>query len=224
MGIEQRFVDTYEAIPLDFGQPQSLSAGQADLTLKRVIDVALAVIALVALSPLLLVIALLIRLDSPGPAFFRQTRLGLGGRPFQILKFRTMTVMENGDRIVQAKKDDPRVTRLGRFLRKTSLDELPQLINVLKGEMSIVGPRPHAQAHDQYYSYMIEDYCGRQRVKPGITGWAQVNGFRGETPTLQSMCDRVAHDLWYVRNFSIALDIQILARTVREVLRPRNAH
>jgi undecaprenyl-phosphate galactose phosphotransferase/putative colanic acid biosynthesis UDP-glucose lipid carrier transferase len=187
-------------------------------------DVVLATGLLCLLGPLLLLIALLIRLDSAGPALFRQTRLGRNGRPFDILKFRSMSVLENGDRIVQATKNDPRVTRVGRILRKASLDELPQLVNVLKGEMSLVGPRPHARAHDDYYAQQIEFYRLRQTVKPGITGWAQVHGLRGETPTLALMRQRVEHDVWYAQNLSLALDIEILVRTVFEIFRHRNAH
>jgi lipopolysaccharide/colanic/teichoic acid biosynthesis glycosyltransferase len=135
-----------------------------------------------------------------------------------------MTVLENGANVVQARPNDPRITRVGRFLRRTSTDELPQLINVLKGEMSLVGPRPHASAHDAHYATLIENYVARQAMKPGITGWAQVNGFRGETPTLDSMRDRVDCDVWYVEHFSLVLDLEILLRTAIEILHPRNAH
>jgi lipopolysaccharide/colanic/teichoic acid biosynthesis glycosyltransferase len=148
----------------------------------------------------------------------------LGGRPFTIVKFRTMNVLENGASVVQATQDDPRVTRAGRSLRRASLDELPQLLNVIRGEMSLVGPRPHALAHDDYYVERIEDYALRQQVKPGITGWAQVHGLRGETPTLDAMRQRVLLDVWYARNADLALDLEILLRTPFEVLRQRNAH
>jgi len=224
VGLEQPFLDAFDAIPLDFPRDETLPLARGDLVLKRAFDVTLAAGLLCLLAPLLVALAVLVRLDSVGPALFRQTRLGRGGKTFEILKFRTMTVMENGARVVQARKNDPRITRIGRLLRRTSLDELPQLINVLKGEMSLVGPRPHAAAHDAYYSQLIENYCARQAVRPGITGWAQVNGYRGETPTVASMCERVRHDVWYVRHFSIGLDLKIIARTVVEVLRPRNAH
>jgi exopolysaccharide biosynthesis polyprenyl glycosylphosphotransferase len=187
-------------------------------------DIAFSILFLCLFSPLFLLIPILIRLDSRGPALFRQTRLGLGGAPFEILKFRTMTVLENGDRIVQATRNDPRITCVGRFLRKSSLDELPQLVNVLKGEMSLVGPRPHARAHDAYYGARIPDYIRRQLAKPGITGWAQVHGHRGETPTLDSMSQRVAFDLWYVEHANAALDLEILVRTAFEIFRQRNAH
>jgi undecaprenyl-phosphate galactose phosphotransferase/putative colanic acid biosynthesis UDP-glucose lipid carrier transferase len=204
--------------------PAETRTAAAESALKRLLDVSLAAILLILLAPVLLLTAILIKLDSAGPVFFRQTRLGLHGKPFDILKFRSMRVLENGRTIVQAKRNDPRITRVGRTLRKTSIDELPQLINVLKGEMSLVGPRPHARAHDDYYGARIAGYVLRQQVKPGITGWAQVRGHRGETPTIDSMRRRVECDLWYVRNASMALDLEILARTAIEILRPRNAH
>lgn len=226
MGIEQRFIDTYaEAIPFDFGQPErSRQRPNSNFPLKRTLDIVASVLLLVLLALLLAVIAAAIRLDSKGPVLFRQTRLGLGGRPFEILKFRTMSVLENGDVIRQATAHDPRVTRIGWFLRRTSLDELPQLINVLRGEMSLVGPRPHAKAHDLYYGRLIERYWLRQHVKPGITGWAQVNGHRGETPTLGSMQARIDLDLWYVAHAGIGLDLEILFRTLLVPFRQRNAH
>jgi lipopolysaccharide/colanic/teichoic acid biosynthesis glycosyltransferase len=191
---------------------------------KRALDLSVALALLVATAPLLLALALWIRLDSKGPALFRQTRLGLGGKPFAILKFRTMTVLEDGERVVQAAPGDARITRAGCLLRAASLDELPQLFNVIRGEMSLVGPRPHAVAHDALYSRLIPDYDGRQAVKPGVTGWAQVNGYRGGTPTVDLMQRRVAHDLWYARHASLALDLVILARTPIEILRARNAY
>jgi putative colanic acid biosynthesis UDP-glucose lipid carrier transferase len=191
---------------------------------KRGLDLGIAIPLLLLLAPMLAAIALWVWLDSPGPALFCQRRLGLQGRPFQIFKFRTMTVLEDGDHIVQAHRNDARVTRAGAFLRKTSLDELPQLINVIRGEMSLVGPRPHALAHDRLYATVIRNYQQRQQVKPGITGWAQVNGFRGETPTVEAMKRRVEHDVWYANNRSIALDFQILLRTARVVLGQRNAY
>jgi len=203
----------------DFTQARRLQPA-----LKRLLDLAIAVPMLVLLAPLLAAIALWIALDSTGPVLFRQTRRGLGGRPFTIVKFRTMNVLENGAGVVQATENDPRVTRAGRILRKASLDELPQLLNVIKGEMSLVGPRPHALAHDDYYGVRIEDYALRQSVKPGITGWAQVHGLRGETPTLDSMRQRVLLDVWYARNTELVLDLEILLRTPFEVLRHRNAH
>jgi undecaprenyl-phosphate galactose phosphotransferase/putative colanic acid biosynthesis UDP-glucose lipid carrier transferase len=140
------------------------------------------------------------------------------------MKFRTMTVLEDGDQVAQASRNDPRVTRVGRFLRKTSLDELPQIFNVLCGEMSLVGPRPHARAHDALYASLIENYEIRQHVKPGITGWAQVNGLRGETLDIEAMRERVEHDIWYAKNTSMALDLAILLRTALLVLRQTNAY
>jgi exopolysaccharide biosynthesis polyprenyl glycosylphosphotransferase len=191
---------------------------------KRMLDLMIAVPAVIFVMPLLLVVALLIKLDSAGPITFRQTRLGLDGCPFGILKFRTMNVIEDGAHIVQAKHDDARITRIGKFLRATSIDELPQLLNVIAGDMSLVGPRPHAVAHDVYYAALIPEYEQRQSVKPGITGWAQVNGYRGGTPTLDLMQGRVDLDLWYADHASIALDLLILLRTPFELLRRRNAY
>jgi undecaprenyl-phosphate galactose phosphotransferase/putative colanic acid biosynthesis UDP-glucose lipid carrier transferase len=191
---------------------------------KRMVDILFSAAGIAFLAPLLVTIVIAIKCDSPGPVLFRQTRNGHRGRPFRILKFRTMSVMEDGDIIIQARKDDSRVTGLGKFLRKTSLDELPQLFNVLFGEMSLIGPRPHAKAHDTLYAKLIENYEIRQHVKPGITGWAQVNGLRGETQTLDLMRQRIEFDLWYAKNCSIFLDMRILARTVLEVLRPSNAY
>ena len=196
----------------------------AELAVKRTLDVVLAGGLLVVLLPFLLLVGLLIKLESPGPVIFRQRRQGFNGRQFTIFKFRSMKVLEDGRVIHQACQNDTRVTRIGRFLRATSIDELPQLINVLRGQMSLVGPRPHALAHDDDYSMRIANYAYRQHVKPGVTGWAQVNGFRGETITLALMEQRVAHDLWYVKNWSFWLDLRIVTRTVFEVLRGRNAY
>jgi putative colanic acid biosynthesis UDP-glucose lipid carrier transferase len=192
--------------------------------MKRVLDIAAAGTLLVLAAPVMAVVAIAIRMDSDGPIVFRQARLGLGGRPFSILKFRTMNVIEDGDAVIQATHNDKRVTGVGAFLRAASLDELPQLFNVLKGEMSLVGPRPHATAHDALYTTLIPNYELRQRAKPGITGWAQVNGYRGGTPTLDLMQRRVDLDAWYVANASLALDLNILLRTPLEILRPRNAY
>jgi putative colanic acid biosynthesis UDP-glucose lipid carrier transferase len=195
-----------------------------ELSVKRAIDIVLASIALIVLTPLLTLVAIAIMLDSAGPVIFRQTRHGLSGKPFQILKFRTMTVLEDGDTVKQAARFDKRVTRVGLWLRRTSIDELPQLINVLRGDMSLVGPRPHAAAHDYYYDRVIPNYSLRQRMKPGITGHAQVKGSRGETPTVEAMQRRVELDLWYIGNWSVYLDLAIMAQTVIEVLRGRNAY
>jgi lipopolysaccharide/colanic/teichoic acid biosynthesis glycosyltransferase len=169
---------------------------------------------LLALAPLLVLVSLMIALDSPGPVLFRQTRTGLNGRTFKIYKFRTMRVQEDGPVVRQVMRGDARVTRVGQILRSTSLDELPQLLNVLMGDMALVGPRAHALAHDEYYSREIPAYDQRFRVKPAMTGWAQVNGAKGETPTLDHMRRRIELDLWYVQHKSIALDLTILARTV----------
>lgn len=191
---------------------------------KRSIDATVALVLIVLTLPLLGAIAFAIKFDSPGPVLFRQRRHGYRGRPFTILKFRTMHVQEDGAVVVQARKYDERVTRIGRWLRRTSFDELPQLFNVLRGDMSLIGPRPHALAHDEFYAKLIENYEIRQHVKPGLTGWAQVNGFRGETAAEEFMIRRIEHDLWYVTNCNLLLDLQILGRTVFEVLRQRNAY
>ena len=198
--------------------------GWAHQPFKRLLDLAIAVPVLILLAPLLAIIGLLIRLDSPGPVLFRQKRLGYRGQPFDILKLRTMRVLENGETITQASPDDARTTRLGRWLRTSSLDELPQLINVVKGEMSLVGPRPHAKAHDEFYSRLIANYPQRQNVKPGMTGWAQINGLRGATPTVDIMSRRVDFDVWYANHASFGLDVKILLRTPFEVLSRRNAY
>ncbi len=181
---------------------------------KRAFDLAVATTALIALSPFLLVVAALIRWDTPGPAMFRQKRYGFNQEPFRIFKFRSMTTMDDGARISQATRADPRVTRIGAFLRRRSIDELPQLFNVLKGEMSIVGPRPHALAHDQSYVERIARYARRHNVKPGITGWAQVHGHRGEIANDQEIQSRLEHDLYYIDNWSLWLDLKIIVMTV----------
>ncbi|EOF9267138.1 exopolysaccharide biosynthesis polyprenyl glycosylphosphotransferase, partial [Klebsiella pneumoniae] len=162
----------------------------------------------------LAVIALLIKLTSPGPILFKQIRYGMDGKAIKVWKFRSMKVMENDDRVIQATKNDTRVTKVGGFLRKTSLDELPQFINVLFGSMSIVGPRPHAVAHNEQYRKLIQGYMLRHKVKPGITGLAQVNGWRGETDTLDKMEKRIEYDLEYIRTWNIVLDIKIIFLTV----------
>jgi putative colanic acid biosynthesis UDP-glucose lipid carrier transferase len=199
-------------------------AAYARGTAKRVLDLALAIPALLVLSPLLLVLAIAVSLESKGPAFFRQTRLGIHGAPFQILKFRTMTVLENGPVIKQAEIGDARVTRIGGWMRRLSIDELPQLINVIAGDMSLTGPRPHAMAHDRFYGHEISGYDLRQTVKPGISGWAQVHGHRGATVTVSRMRERLAYDVWYARNATFALDLLIISRTLLEVFRQRNAY
>jgi putative colanic acid biosynthesis UDP-glucose lipid carrier transferase len=185
--------------------------------LKRIIDVGLSLIAIALCLPLFVLIALLIRLDTSGPILFRQSRGSFAGRTFQILKFRTLTVLEDGPDVIQVQEGDPRITRTGRFLRSFHLDELPQIFNVLFGDMSFVGPRPHAVAHDVYYGSKIPNYGRRYGVKPGITGWAQINGARGPTPLLSDMRARIELDLWYVENASFALDILILIKTPFEI-------
>lgn len=186
----------------------------ADSKLKRAIDIAGSLFLLILLAPFFLLIAVAIRTESKGPAFFRQRRTGLDGVPFVILKFRTMTVLEDGDTVTQVSRNDCRVTRIGAILRRSSVDELPNLVNVLAGQMSLIGPRPHALAHDRYWSAIIPEYQARWLAKPGITGLAQVAGWRGETPDIRSMANRVAHDLDYIRSWSIGLDITIAARTL----------
>ena len=190
---------------------------QAQALASRALDLTVSALALLLLAPLLLLVALVIRLDSPGPVLFRQSRTGLNGRVFRIYKFRTMRVLEDGPEVQQATQNDRRVTSVGRLLRRTHLDELPQLLNVLMGNMALVGPRPHALAHDAYYSREIPAYHLRFQVKPGMTGWAQVNGARGETPTVDHMQRRVELDLAYVQRKSLALDLMILARTLKAV-------
>jgi Undecaprenyl-phosphate glucose phosphotransferase len=191
---------------------------------KRCIDVLFAGIALTTLLPLLATVAVAIKFDSPGPVLFRQKRCGFNGSCFQIYKFRTMSVLEDGPSIIQAQFADKRVTRLGTWLRRTSIDELPQLLNVLEGTMSLVGPRPHAVAHDNRFDKIVRNYAFRRRVKPGLTGWAQVNGCRGPTPTAASIERRVEYDLWYIDNWSFRLDFAILLQTPFEILHGRNAY
>jgi putative colanic acid biosysnthesis UDP-glucose lipid carrier transferase len=192
--------------------------------LKRGFDVVMATLILALIWPLLLLIAAGVKLSSAGPVLFKQRRYGLGGEEIVVYKFRTMMVQEDSDAIRQASKGDKRVTRFGAFLRRTSLDELPQFFNVLTGSMSIVGPRPHAVAHNEQYRKLIDGYMIRHKVRPGITGWAQVNGFRGETETVDKMKKRVEHDLDYLRNWSVSLDMWIMVKTVVTVWKDRNAY
>lgn len=185
-----------------------------DGSLKRLEDIVLAGLILIPALPFMLLIALAIKLTSSGPILFVQRRYGMSGKVVDVWKFRTMTVLEDGENVQQARKGDPRVTRLGAFLRRTSLDELPQFINVLQGYMSVVGPRPHAVSHNEQYRKLVTGYMLRHKVKPGITGWAQVNGWRGETDTVEKMSKRVEHDLYYIRNWSIWLDVKIVFLTL----------
>lgn len=191
--------------------------------IKRCFDIVVASLGLLACAPLLLLIAAVVKLTSPGPVIFSQRRYGLNGEVINVHKFRTMTVLENGDKIRQVTRGDGRLTPVGRFLRKTSLDELPQLINVLNGSMSLIGPRPHATAHNELYRRLIDGYMLRHKVRPGITGWAQVNGFRGPTETVELMEQRVRLDLDYLRHWSFWLDLKILLRTVLTVWKDKNA-
>lgn len=192
--------------------------------LKRFSDIAIASVVLLVLLPLLLAIAIAVKAGSPGPVVFKQRRYGQAGEEIVIYKFRSMTVAEDGDTVTQARRNDQRVTPVGALLRRTSLDELPQFVNVLQGRMSIVGPRPHAVAHNELYRKLIKGYMVRHKVKPGITGWAQVNGFRGETDTLEKMQGRIEHDLDYLRNWSLKLDLLIILKTIRLVFRDQMAY
>lgn len=192
--------------------------------IKRVSDVALASVILLLVLPLMAAIAAGVKWSSPGPVLFKQRRYGVDGREIVVYKFRTMTVCEDGEMIRQATRGDARVTRFGAFLRRTSLDELPQFINVLQGRMSVVGPRPHAIAHNEMYRKLIKSYMIRHKVKPGITGLAQVNGLRGETDSVEKMKARIEYDLAYLRNWSLRLDLQIVLRTVFVVLKKQNAY
>jgi len=192
--------------------------------IKRVSDVVLASLILVVISPVLLAVALGVKLSSPGPIIFKQRRNGLDGEEIIVYKFRSMRTQDDGHIVKQATKGDPRITPFGAFIRRTSLDELPQFVNVLQGRMSIVGPRPHAVAHNEEYRKLIKAYMVRHKAKPGITGWAQVNGMRGETDTIDKMKARVEYDLEYLRNWSLGLDLQIILRTVRLVIFDRYAY
>ena len=191
---------------------------------KRASDLVLGSLIVLLIAPLLAVLAVGVKLSSPGPVIFRQRRSGLAGEEIVVYKFRTMRVMEDGAQVRQATRDDPRITPFGAFLRRTSLDELPQFINVLQGRMSIVGPRPHALAHNEMYRELVRAYMVRHKVRPGITGWAQINGLRGETDTIDKMKARVEYDLQYLRNWSLRLDLQIIARTVKLVFFDRSAY
>lgn len=192
--------------------------------LKTIEDYAVGLPAFILLSPLMLAIAIAIKLEGEGPIFFTQQRHGFNHKVFRIYKFRTMTVAEDGDTVIQAKQHDPRVTKLGAILRRYSLDELPQIFNVLNGDMSLVGPRPHALAHNHQYAQTVQNYSGRHKMKPGMTGWAQVNGWRGETSEREHMAERVRFDLEYIDNWSLWFDFKIMVLTFAAVLFPKNAH
>ena len=200
-----------------------------DSVIKRIFDILGSAIGLILLLPLLILVAIWIKIDSKGPVFFMQNRWGTGAQPFQIYKFRSMTqatssASSDGEAIVQTTQNDMRVTRVGTFIRRTSIDELPQLINILKGDMSIVGPRPHAVGHNKEYRGLVKGYMLRHKVKPGLTGWAQIHGFRGETDTIDKMEKRVEFDLEYLRNWTPMLDIYVILRTVKLVVTGKNAY
>ncbi|RRN62204.1 sugar transferase [Caulobacter sp. 602-1] len=192
--------------------------------LKRAMDILVAGGALLFFAPLLALVAILIKLESPGPVLFRQSRGGLNGQAFTIFKFRSMRCQENGSKVVQAKRDDDRITTLGKIIRKTSIDELPQLINVLRGDMSIVGPRPHALAHDAQYGALIDNYHLRFRARPGLTGLAQIKGLRGGTNAIEAMAARVDADNEYIERWSVGEDVRILLMTVPHLLMAENAY
>lgn len=191
---------------------------------KRASDVVLSLVILLLISPIMLIVAMLVKMSSPGPIIFKQRRYGLDGKEIMVYKFRSMTVCEDGANVPQARRGDARITRIGGILRRTSLDELPQFVNVLQGRMSICGPRPHAVAHNEMYRKLIKGYMVRHKVKPGITGWAQVNGYRGETETLDKMQARIDYDLEYLRNWSLKLDLYIIVRTVLLVFKDASAY
>jgi Undecaprenyl-phosphate glucose phosphotransferase len=222
------FLSTSEI--LDFGNVTTIQVARpplsvVDQAVKRVFDLCAAITGLILLAPLFLMVAIAIKLDSRGPVFFRQLRHGYNKEPISVFKFRSMNVMENSsDFIKQAQKDDPRVTRIGRMLRRSNIDELPQLLNVLRGEMSIVGPRPHATAHDRMFEELLPPYSRRHRIKPGISGWAQVNGYRGETDTIEKMQNRLEYDLHYIENWSFWFDVKIVFMTLFSKKTYQNAY
>ena len=192
--------------------------------IKRIEDIVLSTLILILISPVLLGLALVVKFTSKGPVFFKQNRYGIDGKPIKVWKFRSMNVMEDGAKVTQATKNDSRFTPIGQFIRKTSLDELPQFINVLQGQMSIVGPRPHAVAHNEEYRKLVDGYMLRHKVKPGITGWAQINGWRGETDTLDKMEKRIEFDLEYIRNWSLLFDLKIVFLTIFKGFINKNAY
>ncbi|MBC7010665.1 undecaprenyl-phosphate glucose phosphotransferase [Pseudoalteromonas sp. BZK2] len=192
--------------------------------IKRIEDIVLSTLILILISPVLLGLALAVKFTSKGPVFFKQNRYGIDGKPIKVWKFRSMNVMEDGAKVTQATKNDSRFTPIGQFIRKTSLDELPQFINVLQGQMSIVGPRPHAVAHNEEYRKLVDGYMLRHKVKPGITGWAQINGWRGETDTLDKMEKRIEFDLEYIRNWSLLFDLKIVFLTIFKGFINKNAY
>ena len=226
----EHVLDRFENIQLSkFGPMASLQLTRMPLSrlercAKRALDLVLAGAGLLLLTPVLVVVAIMIKLDSPGPVLFLQHRYGFNQKPFRIIKFRTMRTLDDGAFVPQAKRDDPRVTKLGAWLRRWNIDEIPQLFNVLKGDMSLVGPRPHALSHNREYEQRISLYARRHNVKPGISGWSQIHGFRGETDRDDKMRSRVEFDLYYIDNWSLWLDLQILIRTVFSPSSYRNAY
>ncbi len=213
MNLLNHSVREVAGVPLISLNESPLTASRVPMILKNAMDKSCATLGLIALAPLFLVIAILIKRSSPGPVFYKQDRTGFDGQIFKVYKFRSMKLHDDAEVVQQATKEDPRITKIGKFIRRTSIDELPQLINVLNGTMSLVGPRPHAVSHNNYYSDKIDAYLARHRIKPGITGLAQISGFRGETETLDKMERRVEYDLAYINNWSLALDVKILIKT-----------
>lgn len=215
-------VGSFLGLPVvDLNQP--ISSG-VNGVIKDIFDKAFSIVALILLLPLFIVIAICIKTSSPGPVFFKQPRLGLNGRKFNVYKFRTMKIHQEHNTVTQATKNDPRITPIGGFLRRTSLDELPQFINVLFGDMSVVGPRPHALQHNEMYKDLLEMYMLRHRVKPGITGWAQIHGHRGETDTVDKMATRVEFDLHYIQHWSLWMDVRIIVWTAFKGWTGKNAY
>ncbi len=210
--------------PLASLQLTRLPLSRVEVVQKRLFDLVCAAFGLLALTPLFIIVAVLIKLDSAGPIFFVQRRYGFNQKPFRIIKFRTMRALDDGAIVAQARRGDPRLTRIGRWLRRWNIDEIPQLFNVLTGDMSLVGPRPHALSHDHEFERRISLYARRHNVKPGITGWAQINGFRGEIDNEEKLEKRVEYDLFYIDNWSLWLDLKIIARTVLSPTAYRNAY
>jgi Undecaprenyl-phosphate glucose phosphotransferase len=210
--------------PLASLQLTRMPLSRAEVVQKRFFDLLFAALALLALTPLIMLVAVAIKLDGPGPVFFVQRRYGFNQQPFRIIKFRTMRALEDGVFVPQTTRDDPRLTKIGRWLRRWNIDEIPQLFNVLTGDMSLVGPRPHALSHDHEYERRISLYARRHNVKPGITGWAQINGYRGEIDTEEKIRKRIEYDLVYIDNWSLWLDLKIIARTLLSPAAYRNAY
>jgi putative colanic acid biosynthesis UDP-glucose lipid carrier transferase len=219
--LSHKMVDFLGFPAVDVNRPRS--SGLNGL-FKDIFDRAFALTALILLAPLFLVLAACIKYSSPGPIFFKQPRLGLNGKKFNVFKFRSMKVHQEFGTVKQATQNDPRITRIGQFIRRTSLDELPQFLNVLIGDMSVVGPRPHALQHNAMYQDLLELYMLRHRVKPGITGWAQIHGYRGETDTLDKMEKRVEFDLQYIQNWSFLMDLKIIFWTAFKGWTGNNAY